>query len=85
MPGFTPGQTVTLRVVTRGSVLDVYAGAKKLITVNDPGYPVGNIGLATGGAARFDNVRLNPGSDPAEAADVSPTSSYESDGWSAAA
>ncbi|MFF2659034.1 discoidin domain-containing protein [Kitasatospora sp. NPDC058032] len=86
VPGFTPGQTVTLRVVTRGSVLDVYAGAKKLITVNDPSYPVGDVALATGGAAaRFDNVRLNPGSDPAEAAGVSPTSSYESDGWSAAA
>ncbi|MEV7780078.1 discoidin domain-containing protein [Kitasatospora sp. NPDC088351] len=86
VPGFTPGQTVTLRVVTRGSTLDVYAGATKLMSVDDSGYPVGNIGLVTGGAAaRFDNVRLNPGTDPAEAAAVSATSSYEADGWSSAA
>ncbi|MFB7470298.1 discoidin domain-containing protein [Kitasatospora sp. NPDC056184] len=86
VPGFSPGQTVTLRVVTRGSSLDVYAGATKLTSVTDPAYPVGNIGLATGGAAaRFDNVRLNPGTDPAEAATVSATSSYEADGWSSAA
>ncbi len=82
VPGYTPGQTVGLRVVTRGSALAVYAGATRLISLTDPGYPVGTIGLATGGAsARFDNVRLNPGTNPAEGGVVTASSSYEADGW----
>ncbi|MEV6950957.1 discoidin domain-containing protein [Streptomyces sp. NPDC051183] len=86
VPGYTSGQTVTLRAVTRGSALKVYAGATELISLTDTGYPVGNVGLATGGAsARFDNVRLNPGTNPVEGAAVTASSSYEADGWSAKA
>ncbi|MER5934447.1 glycoside hydrolase domain-containing protein [Streptomyces sp. NPDC002054] len=83
VPGYTSGQTVTLRAVTRGSTLKVYAGTAELISLTDASYPVGNVGLATGGAsARFDNVRLNPGTNPAEGAAVTASSSYEADGWS---
>ncbi|MFI8823795.1 discoidin domain-containing protein [Streptomyces sp. NPDC053431] len=86
VPGYSPGRTVTLRAVTRGSSLRVYAGATELISLTDASYPVGNVGLATGGAgARFDNVRLNPGGNPAEGAAVATSSSYEADGWSSKA
>ncbi|MFC5666073.1 discoidin domain-containing protein [Kitasatospora misakiensis] len=82
VPGYTPGQAVSLRVLTRGSTLEVYAGATRLISLTDASYPVGNVGLATGGAsARFDDVRLNPGTNPAEGAAVTASSSYEADGW----
>ncbi|WP_146616647.1 discoidin domain-containing protein [Kitasatospora sp. SolWspMP-SS2h] len=86
VPGYTPGQTVTLRVVTRGSALKVFAGTTPLITLDDPGYPAGNIGLVTGdAAARFDNVRLDPGTDAAAGAAATASSSYEADGWGLAA
>ncbi|MEV7282189.1 glycoside hydrolase domain-containing protein [Streptomyces sp. NPDC093111] len=86
VPGYTSGQTVTLRAVTHGATLKVYAGAAELISLTDASYPVGNVGLATGGAsARFDNVRLNPGTNPVEGAAVTASSSYEGDGWSSKA
>ncbi|MFB7469460.1 discoidin domain-containing protein [Kitasatospora sp. NPDC056184] len=86
VPGYTPGQTVALRVDARGDTLRVFAGTTLLITLTDTGYPVGGVGLATGHAgARFDNVRLNPGTDAAENAAVTASSSYEADGWSLAA
>lgn len=83
LTGYTPGQTVSLRVITQGASLKVFAGTTLLIALTDQGYPVGNIGLATGGAsARFDNVRINPGTNPAEDAAVTASSTYEGDGWS---
>ncbi|WUG84682.1 discoidin domain-containing protein [Streptomyces sp. NBC_00454] len=83
VPGYTAGQTVILRAVTRGSTLKVYAGSTELISLTDASYPVGNVGLATGAAsAWFDNVRLNPGTNPVEGAAVTASSSYENDGWS---
>ncbi|MGO4636599.1 glycoside hydrolase domain-containing protein, partial [Streptomyces sp. 2RAF24] len=86
VPGYSPGQTVTLRAVSRGSTLTVYAGATQLLSLTDQSYPVGNISLATGGAsARFDNVRLNPGTNPVENGSVTASSSYEADGWSSKA
>ncbi|MFC9329761.1 discoidin domain-containing protein [Kitasatospora sp. NPDC057015] len=86
VPGYTKGQQVTLRVITKGSTLKVFAGPVPLITLTDPGYPVGSVGLATGGAsARFDNVRVNPATDPVEGAAVTASSSYEGDGWSTGA
>ncbi|GAA2792476.1 hypothetical protein GCM10010441_17130 [Kitasatospora paracochleata] len=84
IPGYSAGQQVHLRVVSRGSTLQVYAGgAAPLLTVTDTGYPVGSFGLATGGAsARFDNVRINPMANPVEGAAVSVSSSYTADAWS---
>ncbi|MFI6326305.1 discoidin domain-containing protein [Nonomuraea sp. NPDC050556] len=85
VPGYVSGQWTRLRVAARGSAISVYAGAKKLLTVNDTGFPVGGIALVTGGAsARFDNVRINPETNPAEGRAVTTSSSYEGDGWSAA-
>ncbi|MFD0347018.1 discoidin domain-containing protein [Kitasatospora aburaviensis] len=73
-------------MTTRGSTLEVSAGTTPLITLDDQGYPVGNVGLATGDAsARFDNVRLDPGTDAAEGAAVTASTSYEADGWGLAA
>ncbi|WP_371619890.1 discoidin domain-containing protein [Streptomyces sp. NBC_00454] len=61
----------------------MYAGSTELISLTDASYPVGNVGLATGAAsAWFDNVRLNPGTNPVEGAAVTASSSYENDGWS---
>ncbi|WAL73016.1 discoidin domain-containing protein [Kitasatospora sp. YST-16] len=87
VPGYTAGQLVHLRVVTRGSTIQVYAnGTTPLLTVTDGSFPVGSIGLATGGAsAKFANVRINPLVNPVEAAAVTVSSSYEADGWSAGA
>ncbi|MFI6539770.1 discoidin domain-containing protein [Nonomuraea sp. NPDC050547] len=86
VPGYVSGQWTKLRVAARGSSISVYAGAKKLLTVNDAAYPAGGFALVTGGAsARFDNVRINPETNPAEARAVTTSSSHESDGWSAAA
>ncbi|WP_346141877.1 discoidin domain-containing protein [Kitasatospora cinereorecta] len=84
IPGYNAGQLVHLRVVARGSTLQVYAGgAAPLLTVTDGSYPVGGFGLATGGAsARFDNVRINPMVNPVEGAAVSVSSSYTADAWS---
>ncbi|MFF9645360.1 discoidin domain-containing protein [Kitasatospora aureofaciens] len=86
VPGYTPGQTVSLRVSARGGMLRVYAGTTQLLTVTDQGYPVGGFGLATGGAsARFEHVRINPGGDVAENAAVVASSTYEGDGWNTGA
>ncbi|MFF8770174.1 discoidin domain-containing protein [Kitasatospora sp. NPDC015120] len=83
VPGYTPGQTVSLRVSVQGGTIRVYAGPTLLLTATDTGYPVGGFGLATGGAsARFQHVRLNPGTDVAENAAVQADTSYEGDGWS---
>ncbi|GAA2793534.1 discoidin domain-containing protein [Nonomuraea dietziae] len=66
----------------RGATLTVHAGAKKILTVTDSAYPVGGLALVTGGAsARFDNVRVNPETNPAEGRTVTVSSSYEGDGW----
>lgn len=85
VPGYVSGQWTRLRVAARGSTISVYAGAKKILTVTDTGFPVGGIALVTGGAsARFDNVRINPETNPAEGRTVTTSSSYEGDGWTAA-
>lgn len=86
VPGYAAGQTVRLRVVARGTTLSVYAGGTPLLTVEDDAYPVGELALITGGAsARFDNVRVNPMTNPAEGARVTVSSAYDGDGWSARA
>ncbi|MGW2545792.1 discoidin domain-containing protein [Kitasatospora sp. NPDC001574] len=86
VPGYAPGRTVSLRVISHGDTLRVFDGATLLLTVTDGSYPVGNVALATGhAAARFDNVRINPGTNPAEGAVVTASSSYEADGWGRAA
>ncbi|MFD9596381.1 discoidin domain-containing protein [Kitasatospora sp. NPDC059973] len=86
VPGYAPGQTVSLRVSAQGGTITVYAGAVQLLTVTDQAYPVGGFGLATGGAsARFEHVRLDPCTDPAQNAAVTTSSTYEGDGWSTAA
>ncbi|MEU7891924.1 discoidin domain-containing protein [Nonomuraea sp. NPDC049152] len=86
VPGYVSGQWTRLRVAARGGTITVYAGAKKVLTVTDNAYPVGGLALVTGGAsARFDNVRVNPETNPAEGRVVTTSSSYEGDGWSAPA
>ncbi|YCK37892.1 discoidin domain-containing protein [Actinomadura sp. ATCC 39365] len=86
VPGYVPGQWTRLRVAARGGTLTVFAGARKVLTVADDAYPVGGLALVTGGAsARFDNVRVNPETDPAEGRTVTASSSYEGDGWTTAA
>ncbi|GAA1597604.1 hypothetical protein GCM10009804_62560 [Kribbella hippodromi] len=85
-PGYTAGQVTRLRVVARGTKLTVYAGTKQLLTVSDPNYTAGGIGLASGGVnVAFDNVRINPEVNPAEGTNVTTSSSYDQDGWSAQA
>lgn len=85
VPGYVPGQRSRLRVVARGDTITVYAGANAapLLTVTDKAYQAGDIALITGGAAaRFDNVKVNPETNPAEGRAVAATSSYDGDGWS---
>ncbi|MEV4060681.1 discoidin domain-containing protein [Nonomuraea dietziae] len=82
VPGYVSGQWTRLRVAARGATLTVHAGARKILTVTDSAYPVGGLALVTGGAsARFDNVRVNPETNPAEGRTVTVSSSYEGDGW----
>ncbi|RSN11601.1 hypothetical protein DMB42_13560 [Nonomuraea sp. WAC 01424] len=86
VPGYAPGQWTRLRVAARGGTITVFAGARKVLTVTDDAYPVGGLALVTGGAsARFDNVRVNPETNPAEGRTVTASSSYDGDGWSAPA
>lgn len=85
VPGYVAGQRSRLRVVARGDTITVYAGANAapLLTVTDKAYKAGDIALVTGGAAaRFDNVKVNPETNPAEGRTVTATSSYLGDGWS---
>ncbi|MEV0286339.1 glycoside hydrolase domain-containing protein [Kribbella sp. NPDC050820] len=83
-PGYAAGQFNRLRVVARGSTLQVYAGSghAPVLIVTDSAFRAGGIGLASGGVnVAFDNVRLNPEVNPAEGAAVSVSSSYDGDGW----
>ncbi|MEV6104244.1 discoidin domain-containing protein [Streptomyces sp. NPDC051940] len=85
VPGYSPGGWNNLRVAARGSTITVFSGARKVLTVTDSAYKAGGFALVTGGAgARFDNVRINPEVNPAEARTVTASSSYEADGWSTA-
>ncbi|WP_433236196.1 discoidin domain-containing protein [Streptosporangium sp. CA-135522] len=84
VPGYQAGQWTRLRVIARGGAISVYAGSGQspLLTVNDSAYPAGDLALVTGGAsARFDNVRVNPETNPAEGRVVTASSSYDGDGW----
>ncbi|GAA1699004.1 hypothetical protein GCM10009745_51880 [Kribbella yunnanensis] len=88
VPGYQAGQWTHLRLIAEGTKIRVYAGNSPaaLITVTDDSYAEGSVGLVTGGtAARFDNLRINPGTNPAAGGTVTASSSYESDGWSKAA
>ncbi|MGW1343966.1 discoidin domain-containing protein [Kribbella sp. NPDC002412] len=83
-PGYAAGQFNRLRVVARGSTLQVYAGSghAPVLTVTDSAFRAGGIGLASGGVnVAFDNARLNPEVNPAEGATVAVSSSYDGDGW----
>ncbi|MCA2228754.1 discoidin domain-containing protein [Nonomuraea sp. NEAU-L178] len=85
VPGYVAGQRSRLRVVARGDTITVYAGANAapLLTVTDKAYQAGDIALITGGAAaRFDNFKVNPETNPAEGRAITASSSYEGDGWS---
>ncbi|MFC0627501.1 glycoside hydrolase domain-containing protein [Kribbella deserti] len=85
VPGYVAGQSSRLRVVARGNTISVYGGnnPKPVLIVADNAFSAGGFGLATGGAsATFDNVRLNPETNPAEARPVTVSSSYDGDGWS---
>ncbi|MER5425354.1 discoidin domain-containing protein [Streptosporangium roseum] len=83
-PGYAAGQWNRLRVVAKGGKIAVYSGTGQdpVLSVTDSSYPVGDIAVVTGGAAaRFDNVRINPMTNPAEGAIVTASSSYQNDGW----
>jgi hypothetical protein len=83
-PGYVPGQFNRLRAIARGNTITVYAGAgpEPVLTITDDAFTAGGVGLASGGvSAEFDNVRLNPRTNPAEAATVTTTSTYNGDGW----
>ncbi len=85
VPGYQAGQWTHLRLIAEGTKIRAYAGHTPypLITVTDDSYAEGSVGVVTGGsAARFDNVRVNPGTNPAAGSTVTATSSYEADGWS---
>lgn len=82
--GYAPGQFNRLRVVARGNTITVYAGSGQapVLTVTDNAFSAGGIGLASGGVSvQFDNVRLNPETNPAEARPVTVSSTYDGDGW----
>lgn len=82
--GYAPGQFNRLRVVARGNTITVYAGSGQApaLTVTDNAFSAGGIGLASGGVSvQFDNVRLNPETNPAEARSVTVSSTYDGDGW----
>ncbi|GAA1589993.1 hypothetical protein GCM10009789_49520 [Kribbella sancticallisti] len=84
VPGYAPGQFNRLRVVARGNTITIYAGSghAPVLTVTDNAFSAGGIGLASGGVSvQFDNVRLNPETNPAEARPVTVSSTYEGDGW----
>ncbi|TDD55441.1 DUF4091 domain-containing protein [Kribbella antibiotica] len=88
VPGYVAGQFNRLRVVARGNKITVYAGTGKdpVLTVTDSSFTAGGVGLASGGVnVAFDNVRLNPGVNPAEGSAPTVSSSYDSDGWRAIA
>ncbi|MDX3006011.1 discoidin domain-containing protein [Kribbella solani] len=86
LAGYVKGQVTRLRVVARGSKLSVFAGRTPVLTVTDPTFTAGGIGLASGGVnVAFDNVRINPDVNPAEGSKVTTSSSYEQDGWGAQA
>lgn len=82
--GYAPGQFNRLRVVARSNTITVYAGSGQapVLTVTDNAFSAGGIGLASGGVSvQFDNVRLNPETNPAEARPVTVSSTYDGDGW----
>ncbi|MFC5406086.1 glycoside hydrolase domain-containing protein [Cohnella soli] len=84
IPGYVAGQYTTVKVVTQGSNIKVFAGNNPaaLLEVNDTGYTSGNIGLITGGAsAKFDNVVVNAEQNYAEGKPVAYWSNYTGDGW----
>ncbi|WP_328988980.1 discoidin domain-containing protein [Kribbella sp. NBC_01245] len=84
IPGYQPGQWTHLRVIAKGKQIRVYVGANAapLLTVTDDAYAVGHVALVTGGtAARFDNLRVHPFTNPAVGAAIQTSSSYDSDGW----
>ncbi|MGZ0149131.1 discoidin domain-containing protein [Kribbella sp. WER1] len=83
---YVKGQWNRLRVVARGSRIIVYVGTTQVLSVTDSAFTAGGIGLASGGVnVAFDNVRINPDVNPAEGSAVQVSSTYDRDGWSAAA
>ncbi|MFC0627507.1 glycoside hydrolase domain-containing protein [Kribbella deserti] len=86
IPGYQPHQWTHLRVIAKGNQIRVYVGSHPapLLTVTDDAYTVGHVAAVTGGtAARFDNLRVNPFTNPAVGASVTASSSYHGDGWDA--
>ncbi|MCD9024225.1 discoidin domain-containing protein [Cohnella silvisoli] len=84
VPGYVAGQYTTVKVVTNGNNIQVFAGnnATALLNVNDSGFSAGNIALITASSAKFDNVVINAEQNYAEGKAVSVSSSYTADGWS---
>ncbi|MFC5406085.1 discoidin domain-containing protein [Cohnella soli] len=84
IPGYVAGQYTTVKVVTQGSSIKVFAGNNPaaLLNITDTAYTSGNIALITGGtSAKFDNVVVNAEQNYAEGKAVAYGSNYTGDGW----